>query len=229
MLDEQRVERDPVPRVDRLAQPPLRLLGGAGAHDAEAVGDPMHVRVDGDRRLAVGEDQDAVGGLRAHTRQREELLARARDLSAMPLEERLGARPEDAAFRPVEPHRPDQPLDVCASGPGEAPRVRVPGEQPRRGDVRRLVARPLREDRPDQHLEGALGVVAQVRPTPVAGPVERGQPVQQELPVERGLRRHGVPAPGGRRGGRSIAGPCPGSLRSGSSDAPGPRSSSPTR
>ncbi len=235
MLDEQRVQRDPVARVDHRAQPRLGLLGGPGPHDAEAVRDPVYVGVDGDRGDPVAENEDAVGGLRADAGQARELGERPGHHAAEPREDRLGAVADRPGLRPVETDRPDQRPDLGRAGRRERPGVGEPGEQRRGGDVGLLVARALREDRPDEDLERVDGVVAQVRDAPVARPVERRQAVEDPLPVGRGAARGGHPElagsgrPSDGAAGRAGGGPVPGSERSGSSCGPSPRRSSPTR
>ena len=239
MLDEERVERDPVLRVEHLAQRRFGLLGGPGPHDAEPVRDAVDVRVDRDRRDPVAEDEDAVRRLRADPGQRRQRLEAARDLPVEPVEHRRGAGPDHAGFDPVEAGRPDQRLEVGRTRPGERRGVGVAREEARARDVGVRVARPLREDRADQHLERVLGVVAQVRRAPVPGPVELREPVEDLFPLpggEAGGRRH-PPPPGGERAlGRpeGSAGPGsavsrPGSERSGSSSPFFARRSSPTR
>ncbi len=232
MLDEQRVERDPVPRRDDRPQALLGRLRAGGPHDAEPVGDPVHVGVDRDRRDPVAEDEHAVRGLRPDAAEPDELVVRPRDLAAVPLEDRPRDVADHAALRPVEPDRTQDRAQVPLGGVGEAPRVGIAGEQIGRGAVGVGVPGPLREDRADQHLERVLGVVAEVRPAPVPRAVERRQPVEQELPVEPGrgrLRRgHRRFRPGAGLAGTG-GGPWPGSLRSGSSVASGSRRSSPTR
>jgi hypothetical protein len=86
VLDEERVEGDPVATVDEVAQPILGLLGGAGPDDAEAVGDPVDMRVDGDRGDPVAEDEDAVRGLRPDPGQRGQLVERPRNVPREPVE-----------------------------------------------------------------------------------------------------------------------------------------------
>ena len=223
MLDEQRIEGDPVLPGDDLPESLLGLLGGPGSDDAEPVRDPMDVGVDGDRGDPVTEDENAVRGLRADAGQRRELGVRVRHATAESAEEFGGAGADHARLGMVETGFSDQRLDRGRPGPGEGRGVRVAGEQPRARDVGRRVPRPLREDRPDQHLERVLGVVAEVRRSPVAGPVEGREPVEDRLPVERrGLghgrfRRARGAGRGSSSGGRP---PVPGSERSGSSLAP---------
>ena len=238
MLYEERVQRNPELPVHELSEGGLGLLGGPGADDAEAIRDPMHVRVDRDRGDPVAEDEHAVRGLRPDPGKRGQLLERPRDPPPEPLEDRSGAVADHPRLDAIEPGRPDQGLDRVGAGPRERDRGREGREEAGARDVRVRVARPLREDRPDQHLERVLGVVAQVRPPPVAGPVEGGEAVEDSLPVGPGESRAAVHAPGlarsggrpagGATAGRSAAGPRPGSERSGSS-ASGFRTSSPMR
>jgi hypothetical protein len=230
MLHEQRVQRDPVALGDDLAESCLGLLGGPCVHDAEPVRDAVHVGVHRDRRDPVAEDEDAVRGLRADMRQAEELLHRPGHDAVEPFEDLPSAVPDRARLRAVEPGLPDQRLDRSRVGGCESGGVRVPGEQSGAGDIRRLVARPLRQDGPDQHLERILGVVAQVRDAPVAPVVERGEPVHDDLPVEGRRRSHRTVPCGVLAGAAPGYAPVPGSERSGSSAAPcAARSSSPTR
>jgi len=232
VLDEQRVQRDPVPLVDRATERRLRLLGRPGADDPQPVRDPMDVRIDRDRREPEAEDEDAVGGLRRDRREGDQLVVLPRDLAAVAPEDLLRDRADRAALRPVEADRPDQRFQHGGPGPGETLGVGEPGEQASARDIGVRVAGPLGEDRADEDLERVLGVVAQVRPAPVAGPVERAQPVEERLPGEprpvRGVAHLRSARPTGARavGGR---GPTPGSLRSGSSPTSSARSSSPIR
>ncbi len=235
MLYEERVERDPPRGVDARAERRLRLLRGARSHNPEAVRDAVDVGVDRHRGDAVAEDEDAVRGLRSDPGEARELGEGARDRPAEPLLDRPRARPDRPALGPVEPDRADQRKELVGAGGRERPRVGEPGEEARRGAVRRLVARPLGQDRPDQDLERVLGVVAQVRAPPRSDVVEPGEPLEEELPIERGAgpRAHAgrPPGPGAERGraagaSRTVT---PGSARSGSSDASWPRRTSPTR
>lgn len=232
MLDEQRVERQP----ERLGKDPaqllLGLLGRVGADDPQAVRQPVHMGVHGNRGDPVAEDEDAVRRLRPDARERRQLGERPGDLPVEAVEQGPGARPHGPGFRTVEADRADQHLDLAAAGRGQRADVREPGEQPGGGHVRLLVPRPLGKDRPDQDLERVFGMVAEVGGPPVAGPVERREPVEEELPVEGGRRRAGhPPVPRGRgaaaRGGGAVS--VPGSERSGSSGASRARRSSPMR
>lgn len=231
MLDEERVERQPVPLGEPAAQRRLGRLGRIGPHDPEAVREPVDVGVDRDPRDPVAEDQHAVRRLRADARQRRELRERPRDGPSESIEDRPGAGADDPGLRPVEPHRVDPAFHLERGGRGERRGVREPREQARRRDVRLLVPRPLREDRPDQDLERVLGVVAQVRPPPVPRPVERREPVEELLPVERRGRRRAHGRAPGRAGAAAPPGAVsvPGSERSGSSAASAGRTSSPIR
>jgi len=233
VLDEQRVHRDPEARVDPLAERRLRLLGRPGPDDAEPVRDPVDVRVDRDRRDPVAEDEHAVRGLRPDPGERDELVERARDRPSEPPEDLAGAGADDPRLDPVEPSRADEPLQLGRPGPGEGRRVREPAEQERARPVGVRVARALGEDRADEHLERVLGMVPQVRPPPVPGPVERAQAVEEPLPVERGRRGSGThrcsPPPRWALAASRTAVVSPGSERSGSSRSSGSRRSSPTR
>lgn len=235
MLHEERVERDPVARVDRLAQSGLRFLGRPRSDDTEPVRDAVDVGVDRYAGDPVAKHENAVGGLRADARERLELGDRAGDLPAEPLEQFAGALPDRARFRAVESDRPDERLDLRGPGRGERPHIREPGEQRRGRDVGLFVPGPLGEDRADEDLERVGRVVAEVGSSPVARAVERGEAVEDRLPVG---RREG---PGGHALSpfrwRSVVGaaaewgggPSPGSERSGSSTGASERRSSPMR
>jgi hypothetical protein len=235
VLHQQRVERDPVPRVDRAGEGPLGLLGGPRPHDAEPVRDPVHVRVDRDRRDPVTEHEHAVRRLRTHPLQRRQRVVGARDLAAEPLEEVAGDGPDHPGLGVVEPGPPDERLDRRGGRVREGGRVRILREQERARDVGRLVARALGEDGADQHLERVLGVVAEVGGPPIARPIERRQSVEQSLPVELGSGHGSAPGFGEGRaraaeGGEGTSGGVmPGSERSGSSLDPDGRFSSPIR
>jgi hypothetical protein len=235
VLHEERVEGDPVRRVDRRAQGGLGLLGGPRPYDAEAVCDPVDVGVDRDRGDAVAEDEHAVRRLRPDPGKGRQGLERAGHLAAEPLEDLLRDRADDARLHPVEPRRADPGLDRGGARPREGGGIRVPREEPGARRVGVGVPGALGEDRADQHLERVLGMVAEVRPPPVAGPVERGEPVEDLLPFGRAepyARSHRC-ALGRLRAGAGV-GPdagdaSPGSERSGSSSLAGSRRSSPTR
>ena len=231
MLDEQGVERDPVLRRHHAAEGLLGGFRGLRPHDAEPIRDPVHVSIDRDRRESVTEDQHAVRGLGAHPRQRGELLVGRRHAPPEPSEDLGRAISDRRRFRAIEADAPDQGDEGGRRGPGQRRSVRELREQPRARTVGHLVAGALRQDRADQHLERVLGVVAQVRPPPVAGVVERGEPVEHRDPVERARVAHTVPLrAGGGRAGPSRGASVPGSERSGSSFPPcASRSSSPIR
>lgn len=221
MLNKKWVDRDPVLAGQHLAEAFLGLFGGSGAHDAEAVRDPMHVRVDGDRRDPVAEHEHAVRRLRADPGHRRQLFEGPGRTPAEPVAHFDRDPSEDAGLGVVEPGPVDKPLDLPHRGLRQGVRVRVPGEQVRAGDVGGFVPRALGEDRPDQHLERILRVVAEVRDPPVAGPVEPAQSVEECLPRKIALAHAGPPL---RPGGDST----PGSERSGSTPPSG-RMSSPIR
>jgi len=226
VLDEQRVEGDPVGARHHARERPLRRFGRPRADDAEAVRDPVHVGVDRDRRDPVPEHEHAVRRLRADVRQAHERLKVPGDLAAEPVEERLGARPHAPGLHAVEPGRPDERLDRLGPGPRERAGIRVPREQAGARDVGVRVPGPLGEDRADQDLERVFRVVPEVRGPPVAGPIEGRQAVEDRLPRERYRRGppHDCRPP--TAGTDSV----PGSERSGSSGAaPSRRTSSPMR
>jgi hypothetical protein len=233
MLDEQRVERYPVRLGQRFSQPNLGLLRGPCADHAEAVRDAVHVGVDRDRWDPVAEDEDAVRGLGPHAGQRQQLLQCPGHDAPEPLEHRGRARADRARLGVVEAGTVDQRFYRARRGAGETRGIGVPREEPRARDVRRFVARPLGEDRPDQHLERVLRVVAEVGRPPVARVVERREGVEDRLPIEGARVGHPGPLAGPRVRGTSTGsglGPAPGSERSGSSEPPcASRRSSPMR
>jgi hypothetical protein len=128
VLDKERIERDPVLRVDDLAQPLLGLLGGLRPHHAEPVGQAMDVRVDRDRRNAVAEDEDTVRGLRADAPESAELLERLRHDAVEPIEDLAGGVPDHAGLRPVETGLTNQRFDLGRPRRGEGARRRVARE-----------------------------------------------------------------------------------------------------
>ncbi len=144
MLDQERVERDPVASGDGATERLFRLFRGAGAHEPEPVRNTVDVGVDRDRRDPVAEDQDAVRRLRPYPREARELGKGTGDVSMKALENRSSAPRQDTGLRAVEPGRPDQGLEVGRTRAREELRVRVAREQPGAGDVGRLVPRPLR-------------------------------------------------------------------------------------
>jgi hypothetical protein len=229
MLDEQRVHRDPVARVDGRGEGSLGLLRGSGPHDPQSIGDPVDVGVDRDRGDPVAEHQDAVRRLRTDTLERGQRREVRRNDATEPVEHRAGDVPHDTGLRPIEAGRPDEPFDVRGRGRREGRRVRVPGEQLGARDVRRLVPRPLGEDGPDENLEGVLGVVPQVWGPPVPRPVERGEAVEEGFPVEWGTVHASVRPVRAGTAALDGAGSTPGSDRSGSSDDPFGRRSSPIK
>ncbi len=238
MLDEQRIERNPVLRVDDRPQRLLGLFGALRAYHAEAVRDPVDVGIDGNGGDPVAEDEHAVRGLGTDAGERRELLVGTGDDPVEPGEQGARAVAHDAGLHVIESRRPDERLDRGGAGRGERRRVRVPCEQEGARAVGVRVLRPLGEDRPDHHLERVLGVVAQVRTAPVARAVERRQPVEHRFPFGRPETRRAAHrrarvragAPGRPSSPASTFGgaPSPGSERSGSSWS-APRRSSPTR
>src|SRR5437773_759873 len=70
--DEEVVVADPVSLRELGPERHLGLLGRPRPHVSEAVGDPVHVGVDADPRLAVAHRHDQVGGLPPDALQREE-------------------------------------------------------------------------------------------------------------------------------------------------------------
>jgi hypothetical protein len=231
VLDEQRIERDPESLGHDAPKRGLRLLRGTRADHPEAIRDAVHVRIDRDRRRVVAEDEHAVRRLRPDPRERGEFLEGTGNGPAEPVEDLDSAVPDRFRLRVVEPHLADQRLDRLRGCARERRRVGVAGEQSRARDVGHLVARPLREDGPDEHLERVLGMIAEVRPAPVARVVELAQPIQDGDPVEAVAGAHADPLRRDGVGGIGAGGaPTPGSERSGSSCPPwASRKSSPTR
>ncbi len=237
MLDEQRVDRDPVLAREDLREAALRFLGGSRVDGPESVGDAVDVGVDGDGGDPIAEDEHAVRGLRADAGETDEVGERTGDLAVVPVADLTRHGADRARLRVVEAGEADQRLELARRRGGDLVGARVLCEQSGARDVGRLVPRPLREDRADQHLERVLGVVAQVRRPPVARVIEGGEPIEDRLPVDRGRagsRAHGRPeATGsGRRAPAEAVGadPVPGSERSGSSLPPcASRRSSPMR
>ena len=70
----------------------LDLIDRLPGREARAVADSEDVRVDRERLLAERGVEDDVGGLAADAGQRLQLFARAWDLSAMPIDQRLAER-----------------------------------------------------------------------------------------------------------------------------------------
>ena len=233
MLDEERVDGDPEARVDPLAQRGFGLLGRPGPDDAEPVRDAMHVGVDRDRRDPVPENEDAVRGLGADTGEGGEFLEGPGNRATEPVEQLPGHRSEGPRLHAIEAGRPDEHLDFGRPRPGERRGVRESGEEASARHVGVRIARTLREDRTDEDLERVLGVVPQVRPSPVPCPVERAEPVEEAFPIERdegAFARHSVSFRGPAGSVATAAGDgAPGSERSGSSRSPDPRTSSPIK
>lgn len=222
MLDEQWIERDPIASVHPAAKGRLGLLRRAGADDPEPVRDAVNVRVDRDPRDPVAENEHAVRGLRSDGRKALELLQGPGDDPAVSVDQLARARDDRPSLGVVEPRPADERFDLGRARHGEELRARVLREEPSAGDVGRLIARPLGEDRADEHLERVFGVIAQVRHPPVTAPVECAEPIEDLRPGEGRDRAHRRSAGGSGR---------PGSERSGSSTASGvlARRSSPTR
>lgn len=160
MLDEEGVERNPVPLGHHFPELRFGLRGSTRPDDAEAIRDSVNVGIDGDRRDPVAEHQDAVRGLGTNAGERDELVIRPGHDTAETREELLGDRSNDPGFRMVEAGRPDEGLDLGLAGPGQRPRVRKFGEQLVARPIGVLVPSPLREDRADQNLERVLRVVS---------------------------------------------------------------------
>jgi hypothetical protein len=159
VLDEERIERNPIPLVHAFPQLLFGLLWRSGVHDAEPVRDPMDVGVDRDRGDPVAEDEDAVRGLRSDPGQRDELLEGSRDLAAEPVEQVLCHGPDDPRLHTIEAGRADPAFHLGGVGPGERRSVRETGEELRARDVGVRIPGALGEDRADEHLERILGVV----------------------------------------------------------------------
>ena len=226
VLDEQGVERDPVASIEDALERRFGLLGGLRADGPEPVRDPVDVRVDRDRGDPVAEDEHAVRGLGPDRGQAHELRVRPRNDAAEAAQQFARAGPDRARLGMIETGGPDERFDRRRARRGERGGVRVPGEEGRARPVGVGVAGPLREDRSDQHLERVLRMVPQVRRPPVPGAVQRPEPVEDDLPVD---RRCG----GGfhaDRPARAETAVVPGSERSGSSaPSPADRFSSPIR
>jgi len=233
VLNEQGIQRDPESFRDRPAEGLLGFFGSTGTYDSETVRDPMDMGVDRDRGDSVAEDENAVRGLRTDPAQAGQLLERAGNLAAEPVEELSRARSDDPRLHPIEPGGADQRLDLPRARTGEAGCVGKSSEQERARSVGVRVPRALREDRADQHLERVLRMVAQVRATPISGPVERAQPIEKAFPIDpgRAARRHArVLRPVVASSRVSVGWLTPGSERSGSSsESPLSRISSPIR
>ncbi len=212
MLDQERVDGDPVPLGDGGPEGGLRLLGGLRPDHAEPVRDPVDVGVDRHPRDPVPEHEHAVRGLGADAWERRQLLEGLGDDAPEPLEDLPRRRPDRPRLGVVEIDLANPGLDPPNRRLRKARRIREACEESRRRGVGALVPRPLGEDRADQYLERVLGMVAEVRDPPVAGVIERAEPVEERLPVERRVPRHrcttsGDPTPGSERSGSSAGRP----------------------
>ena len=188
MLDQERIEGDPVPLVHDLPEARLRLLRGTRPHHPEPVRDPMDMGVDGDRRDPVAEDEDAVRGLWTDAGKRQQFLHRPGHDAREAGLNLAGRVPDDPGLDTVEAGRADQWLDLARRSGRERRRVRESLEEPGARDIGVLVAGPLGQDRPDQDLERVLRVVAEVRRPPIPSAVEGGESVEDQLPVNRRAR-----------------------------------------
>jgi hypothetical protein len=211
VLDEQGIERDPVLRVDGAGEFALRLLGGTRPHDAEAVRDPVDVGVDRDRRDPVSEHEHAVRRLGTDAVEGRQLVERTGDDPVKPAEEVARHRPDHPGLRVVESGPADERLDRPRRSGGEGGRVRVPREQEGARRVGRLVPGALGEDRTDEDLERVLGMVPEIRGSPISRSVERREPVEERLPVELRVGHEEARRPAGRRAATVAGGgPTPG-------------------
>jgi len=151
--DQRLVDHRPEPLRDQGHQAALSLLRRARLHPAHAVGDAMDVGVHGDRLLAEGVDQHAVGDLAADARVLHQSLDRPRDPAAARLDHRGGFH-DVGGLGAVEADRLQDLLHRAAVGPRERPRRREAPEQRLGDDVGHLVARARGEDGADQRAEG---------------------------------------------------------------------------
>jgi hypothetical protein len=231
VLNQERVERDPVVGVDGPGEGLFGLFWGPGANDAQAVRDPVYVGVDRDCGDPIAKDEDAVRGLRTDAAQARQLLERPRHHTPEPTEDLARHFADHARLRVVEPRTTDEGLDGGGGRRGEGGGVGVFGEQQRARGVGRLVACTLGKDRPDEDLERVFRVVAEVRSSPISRSVEGRESVEERLPVERRGAHGRLARAWGRAGeGRGSGGRVtPGSERSGSSVAPDGRINSPMR
>ena len=103
----------PPSRLRRTIQRLLCLLWRVGANPAEAIRNPVHVRVDADILAAlIGEDQHEVRGLASNAWQCEQLFHRGRCLAAEILQQFGACRLDVTRFVTVEADRINQLLDL---------------------------------------------------------------------------------------------------------------------
>ena len=121
---QQIINDEPVAARQALAQRILGLLRGASLHVAPAVGDPMHVRIHANARLAIRQGDHEVGRLAAHALNGEQLLQVIRHPAAVAFQYGVTDGVEGARFGAVKPDRIDGALDggeppLFAGEPGD--------------------------------------------------------------------------------------------------------------
>ena len=206
----------------------LDLHGVPLAREPQTVREPAHVGVHDDPLVQPERvPQDHVRGLPTHPQQGCERLHRIGDLSPVALDHGAGHPEKALRLVPKEARRVDHLLQLGRARLREGRRVGKAAEEIRGDPVHPLVRALCREDRRNRELVGIPVVERRVRVW-VLLPEEIEDPRRALRVPSPGLAGHqGSSRTRTRRNGRELGRGSPGSA--GTSEARGPRSSSPTR
>jgi len=138
----------------------LRFIRRPRRYPTEAIGNPVDVRIDADvPRAAVRQDEDEVGGLASHARQRQQLLHCRRHPSAEARHDLFAGLRHVDSFVPVEAGRVNQPFDLLHVQLQHRARRARHAEEPRGCGSGHRVLGLRRQHRRNQDLERILVLI----------------------------------------------------------------------
>src|SRR5713101_5744352 len=152
--DQKRCGLDPLGSGQESAELVMDLLRVVRARESEALGDARHVRIHGQGRYAEGIAEHDIGRLPAHPGQLHELFERARDLSAMPLDQGPAHAHEGASLGLEEPRGVNLLLEGRRLRARPVFGLAVALEERARHGVHALIGALGRENGGDKQLEG---------------------------------------------------------------------------
>ena len=152
-----------------------RKVAAVSRHQAQAVSQPGHVRVDREPRRVEPRAEDHIRRLAADAGDLDHFFHRPWHLAAEQLDERAARRDDALGLKAKEAGRLDELFDLRRVGGREVLGRRVTPEQLRGDEVDRAVGRLRGKDRRDEELERVLMAQLGLRLVEIAQALDRQQ------------------------------------------------------